>query len=87
VNLVQVAYETATVLASHAHDHAWGGGWWWLFALLKIALVIGIFFAVSRGLSWRRPSSTDAARSILAERYARDELSADEYKRRLAELK
>ena len=35
---------------------------------------------------WRR-DPLDSARQILAERYARDELSAEEYRKRLDELR
>ncbi len=67
-----------TILADSWHG---GHAWWplfWLFWLLLIGLLIFLF--ARRG----RPGPT--ARAILAERYARGEISADEYKERLANL-
>jgi putative membrane protein len=61
-------------------DH---GGWWVLWPILWIAVLgtIGWLF-----LRRRRRDPLDSARQILAERFARGELSGDEYRQRLAEL-
>ncbi len=68
-----------TILAdSWHHDHAW----WpllWLFWLTVIGLLIFVFA--------RRGRRSPGARAILADRYARGEISADEYRERLANLK
>jgi putative membrane protein len=73
-----------TLLASSGGDwdHAW---WplWWLFWLGVIAAIVW-FVTRRRGRSER--SGTDRARDILAERFARGELTGDEYRERLAEL-
>jgi putative membrane protein len=70
-----------------AAAHGWGG-WFWIFPLAWLA-----FWAILIGLvAWyliagRRRSSLDEARRILAERYARGELSPDEYRERLGQLR
>jgi putative membrane protein len=81
---------TAIVLSHHP---GWGDGgsdWWWvwrigmlLFWLVVIALVI---FWARRWGPRREPSGIERARDILAERYARGEISGEEYRERLAQL-
>jgi putative membrane protein len=71
---------TATTILADS----WHGGhtWWpllWLFWLILIGLLIFLFAR----RSWRGPG----AKAILAERYARGEITADEYRERLANLK
>ena len=61
-----------------------GEYWWiWRIAMLLIWIVIIFFVArwVSRGRR-REPSPMDRARGILAERYARGEIDAAEYRQR-----
>lgn len=74
----------------------WGGGmgWGWLFlALLVIGIVVlavvlvavlagGTGSRAARGPDQARPDR-DRAREILAERYARGEVSTEEYQERL----
>lgn len=74
-----------------------GMGWYWLFgALLLLGLALLVVVAV-RGLSGRvgrggpdaggdQPPGRSQARSILDERYARGELSSEEYRERLQGL-
>ncbi|NNC81379.1 MAG: SHOCT domain-containing protein [Acidimicrobiales bacterium] len=71
----------------------WGGGWMWLWGLammaLFVVLIVWLVRATSGGLSAPRPPerfSTDRAREVLAERYARGELSTEEYRERATEL-
>jgi putative membrane protein len=74
---------TLTLLAGTAGDGHHG---WWV-----VAALVG---RGDRGLVWfftcrRRPgerSGADRARDILAERFARGELSVEEYRERLAQL-
>jgi putative membrane protein len=69
-----------TVLAGSG----WGGGpWFLLFPLLWIALVVGAFFLFRRR---RDPWQTHSAEGVLAERYAKGEISAEEYRQRLGVL-
>ena len=74
---------TATTLLAHWDGHhAWWPALWILFWVTAIGLVL--FFVVRRGRSGGgRPS----AESILAERYARGEIGAEEYRERLGNLK
>lgn len=78
-----------------ADPHGWGwwggggpGGWFWIFPLAWLA-----FWAILVGLlAWyliagRRRSTLDEARRILAERYARGELTPQEYRDRLGQLR
>jgi putative membrane protein len=64
------------------HDgHGWHHGGWWILWLLAWALVVAVLVT----LVWRSrrpPRDGDTAKSILAERYARGEISADEYRER-----
>lgn len=71
----------------------WGGGWMWLWTLLLLAGIITLIVVAIIGLT-RGFSSPDArvggrskAREVLDERYARGELTTEEYHERLEELK
>lgn len=80
-----IAPLTATALA---HPGWHGDGWWFgpLIPLLWIALIGSTVWLITRR---RRsgPSGAERARDVLAERYARGELTADEYHNRLANLR
>jgi putative membrane protein len=68
-----------TLLAAgdwHHHGH-----WWIVFPILWALLV-----ALVITLLWRRRDGGDSAKRILGERFARGEISADEYRERLAQL-
>jgi putative membrane protein len=71
----------------------WGGGWMWLWWLLLIAglitMIVVAMLAMTRGLSSRnaRDGGRSTARDVLDERYARGELTTEEYHERLTELK
>ena len=73
-----------SVVASHGeHDHHY----WFPFGLLWLVLLgIGIWFLV-RGRRYRQPSGMERARDILAERYARGEITGEEYRERLEQLR
>jgi putative membrane protein len=69
----------ATLLASSHHD----GHWWIVFPIFWLILI-----AVVLTLFWRRcRGGGDPAKRILGERFARGEISADEYRDRLAQLR
>jgi len=74
------------------HPGGWGWGWWpgIVWTILLGALLAGAIY-----LAWRRPAlaaagpvrpATAAAEAVLAERYARGDIDADEYRDRLAVL-
>jgi putative membrane protein len=75
--------------------HRWGsgpgGGWGWLWGpivlLLWVALVATVVWFVARSARPRERSGVDRAREVLAERYARGELTTDEYRERLEHLR
>jgi len=83
------------LVARDADWHPWAGagwgGWTW-FWLAPLSAMLLIAVAVLAGwLVWRatrKPEgvSLDRAREVLAERYARGELSGDEYRDRLSQL-
>jgi putative membrane protein len=86
---------TRFVLAHHWDVWApwWGpgGGWMWLWGPLMLALsaaaIAAVLWLVVGGGRARGPSGTTRARQILAERFARGEISADEYRDRLDQLR
>jgi len=61
------------------HDRVW----WFPFGLVWVVVLAAVIWFVVRNTRQRGPSATD----ILAERYARGELSSEEYRERLAELR
>ncbi len=81
------------LLLAHDGDHGghmWGGdGWMWLWGGLMMLLWIGVavvvIWAIVRAFGNRRHGEADAA-GILAERYARGELTTEEYEERAATL-
>jgi putative membrane protein len=79
-----MAMTMTTLLASHAQDH----DWWPLWPLLWVGLIVAVVWLVTRR-RWaaaRPQSGADRARDILAERYARGEITSDEYRERLEQL-
>jgi putative membrane protein len=83
---MNAAFAAALPLLTHESDHGWGRPWWPLWLLFWVALIGTAVWLIStrRG---RRSDPLDRARELLAERYARGELSGDEYRERLDELK
>jgi putative membrane protein len=88
---------TLTLLAVLAQAQRWDGqmmggwGWMWLVGLLSMLLLVAlgvvVVWAVTRSGSTSRPDPTSRAREILNERYARGEISTDEYRERLDALR
>jgi putative membrane protein len=72
------------------HD---GGTWWPMggmmlgWSLLTVVLVGVVVWLVVAYVRPRAADSTDSARRILADRYARGEVDTDEYERRLGGLR
>ena len=82
----------AFVLAAdryHMHDDGWG--WMWIPGLLFMVLVAGAVIAgvvmLARGTTRPAQEPGRGPREILAERYARGELSTEEYHERLDGLR
>jgi putative membrane protein len=63
------------------HDHAW----WPIWPLLWAALIGTAIWLILRRRDHRH-DPLDRAREVLAERYARGELTGEEYRQRLGEL-
>ena len=84
---------TTSVVLLHAAG--WGNDepWFWIWRLGMFIFWIFLFFLffwVFRRWSWgwrHEISGTERARGILAERFARGEISAEEYHQRLDQLK
>jgi putative membrane protein len=70
------------------HMSGWGGGWMWLWGTLMmltwVALIAAAVWLVARSLGGSHPNR---ARDILEERYARGELSTEEYREHLDQLR
>lgn len=68
----------------HWHEN---GGWWVMFPIFWLLVLVAIGFlvaAIARGRfpSPRPPESGDSALEILRRRFASGEIDADEYQRR-----
>ena len=75
----------ASMAAAADGDH--GGGWWIPFALLWAALIGTVIWLVVRAVRNRGRTGMERARDILAERYARGEITGEEYRERRDELR
>ncbi len=86
------SFDLALLSTGGAAHNAWGGGGgMWLggplmffFAIALVAVLV--WFAARGDCPWRR-SPVDRAREILLERYARGEISDEEYRARLEKLR
>ncbi len=84
----------STIVFSHSAGWdgpgPWGGEWWWagrLFMLVFwIALITLAIWWFRRSSRRHEPSGIERARDILAERFARGEITTEEYHERLGRL-
>jgi putative membrane protein len=83
---MSAVYEATMLLASGRGPGEYMGVWPWLWVMLKIVFTIAVVWLLLRYFRPRRPSGTDRAKDVLAERYARGELTIDEYRERLGHL-
>ena len=74
----------ALPLFTHAGE-AWGHPWWPLWPILWAALIGTLVWLIARRRQ-RPHDPLDRAREVLAERYARGELTGEEYRARLDDL-
>ena len=85
INSLQVLGDTHV-----GHMDGWGDGWMWLWGALMMAIVavaiVLLVRAAARNPRGSSPTGEDRARAILAERYARGELTTEEYRERLDHL-
>jgi putative membrane protein len=80
------------LLAQGRWDHmrGWDGGWMWLWGTLMMltwATVIGVAVWLILRSTRRDDSSSARAKEILDERFARGELSIEEYRERREALR
>lgn len=68
---------------AHLWAGPWAGPWFLVFPLLWLAVIVTVAFLVRRRGRWHTPSGE----GVLAERFARGEISEDEYRQRLAVLR
>ena len=73
------------VLATHEHWGGHAGGWWPIFPIFWILFFVGLFWLCGRRRR-RHHDGRHAGRSVLAERFARGEISEQEYRDRLEVL-
>ncbi|MDQ3855605.1 MAG: SHOCT domain-containing protein [Chloroflexota bacterium] len=81
----------AAAQASDQVTHVWrpDGGWaWWgpIIPLLWLLFIIGAIWFVTRRLRPRERTGAERARDILAERFARGDITGEEYRDRLSQL-
>lgn len=76
------------------HMDGWGAGWMWLWCVAMLALFVVLLLWFGRAASGKQGSAapppshpSDRAREILAERYARGELTTEEYRERAEQLR
>jgi putative membrane protein len=62
----------------------WMMGWWGLFCIVVIGAVVWL---LAKGLPGRPARREDPPEVVLKRRYARGELSREEYEQRLADLR
>jgi len=72
-----------------ATGEGWGpGGWWPIFPILWLLLWGTVIFFIVRGRrNWGRWHQSQSGESVLGERYARGEITEEEYRERLTVLK
>jgi putative membrane protein len=80
------------LLSHHGEWDGWGGEWWWIvgrmfFLAVWVLLIVLAVRWFGRGGRRREPSGLERARDVLAERYARGEISTEEYNERLERLR
>jgi len=90
---VEVLAAVSTVLGDGPwgrHHDGWDGGGWWLWGFSMMVFWIAVMALVVWLLARRGspgPTPHDSARAILAERYARGEITTEEYHERLDALR
>lgn len=63
----------------HGNLHGFGMGWGWIFGLIILAIIIWLVIRVINQNSSQKQTDNRSALDILKERYARGEISKEEY--------
>lgn len=86
-----MALTLLTLAAAATSDGHWDGPWWFfppLFFLFWVAFAVTMFWLFGRGRRrWHDEGGFDAGARVLAERFARGEITHDEYNERLGQLR
>jgi len=61
-------------------EHGWGMGWVWILGLAVLVLIIWLIVKMVNQNNSPKQSNNKSALDILKERYARGEISKEEYK-------
>ena len=78
----------AVTLAHQEHWSGPAGGWWPIFPIFWILFFVVAFWAFRRrGAAWHGRGLQLSGESVLDERYARGEISDQEYRERLEVLR
>jgi putative membrane protein len=81
----------ATFVADRYEMMDGGSGWMWfwggLMLLLAVVVIGAVVWAVARTAPRTAPQPHDRAREILAERFARGEITSEEYQERAQHLR
>jgi putative membrane protein len=72
------------LVASGSDD--WGHGWWIVWPLVWLAVIVGVVWLIRSRRGGPPRNGVQRARDILAERFAKGELDAQEYRERLGQL-
>ncbi len=83
-----LAHEGSAGFGGGMMDGSWGmfGGWGFLWILLLIGVAVLVISAVSRNNQPQNGGQSDRARDVLRERYARGQLSDEEFEKRQRKL-
>ncbi len=64
----------------------WGMGYWWIVGLVMTVLLIWLLYTIFGRNSVENQDRAETAREILKKRYARGEITKEEYDRILKDL-
>ncbi len=64
----------------------WGMGYWWIVGLVMTVLLVWLLYTIFGRNSVENQDRAETAREILKKRYARGEITKEEYDRILKDL-
>jgi len=70
----------------HGWSMGFGMGWWWIIGIILVILIIWVVVRNTNQTNARNSSDNQSAMDILKNRYARGEISKEEYEERKKEL-